>query len=281
MVSKHTKQSKLAFKRDPEMDKEFRKKVARCFYSMNIPFSLVQNRSFVKMIQMMMPGLLHVKFFNCILCICIRRDVAGQKGPGPELLGRRIQAVLQGAEGSLARGVPDHVHRRLDWPARRSHHWNHNWTGLHASIHIASHYHFLPLQNVLTAVNTTGERHTGTMMKTWTLLARDLALDYFKVPICAVTGDNASNMQLSRELMAGQDFFVYGCQAHKLHLACKDLLADRGRDTVMKQVTVVLKTFRTVNNLAAGLKIRKIGRPKLFCGTQSSLSLFCTLGGWG
>jgi hypothetical protein len=122
--------------------------------------------------------------------------------------------------------------------------------------------------HILLATDTSGVPHTAAYVKGWTMDAVRLAQTEMNVKICSITGDNASNMQLSRELLDGADFFVYGCQAHKLHLAVRDLCNDKKRETMLKSVSTVNKAFRMTHVLAGCLKNNDLRRPVLACETR-------------
>lgn len=86
--------------------------------------------------------------------------------------------------------------------------------------------------------------------------------------VASVTGDNARNMVNSRTIIANRRAFKYGCQAHLLNLCMVDFLKDKQRQTITASVLTVLKAFRSVHALRAGLVAYNIGRPPLPCDTR-------------
>ena len=82
--------------------------------------------------------------------------------------------------------------------------------------------------------------------------------------------DGAANMELMRSKLTDAGFFTFACQAHCLNLVHETIMKDKGRMQVLTQVVFVLKQFRTVHSLSAGLAALGLPRPPLPSNTRWS-----------
>lgn len=142
--------------------------------------------------------------------------------------------------------------------------------------------------HLVDAMETVGEAHTTEFLLSMAEKSLHNVETEMKVSVVALVTDTASNMAAMRAALAAKHpqgvthkFFIlilsssfcttvlqYGCQCHILNLAAQDLVRDKGRAQVLDQVITVLKAFRNVHSLAAGLRTLKLPRPPLPASTR-------------
>jgi hypothetical protein len=139
----------------------------------------------------------------------------------------------------------------------------------------------------MNCVETDGQPHTGEYLAKVAGEGIDTAKAEFGCEVVGCVTDSASNMVSMREQLALKrpgmlisismiayancfplGIFTYNCQCHIVNLLCNDILKERGRDLIMKNVILVLKTFRTTHSLCAGLRRLGVGRPTLPAPTR-------------
>lgn len=105
-------------------------------------------------------------------------------------------------------------------------------------------------------------RHTGEELSVIAKKFKPALENEFSMEVVAVVTDGASNMELMRGKLKESfpKLIAVRCQAHALHLCIQDLFKDSGRDSILKKVLMVLKTFRATHLLTA--ELRKLGLPR-------------------
>ncbi len=92
---------------------------------------------------------------------------------------------------------------------------------------------------LVAAIDTTGKPHTSDYVKECIIKSVDDVQRSLNVVVAGVVTDSASNMAGAREMVRGEPYITYACQAHLAHLVCKDFLADKARESTMNMVVEV------------------------------------------
>ena len=197
------------------MKSQLDEQIARAFFACNIPFNVIDQPEFVKMIQMLRPGYSppNRKAIGGVLLDRVHEKT--------EKLKEQMTEQIQGKEVTLMQD---------------------GWSDIHNTPVVANTLHCDGKSYFLSAVETGTNKKTAEYC---TKVAKDAvkeALDDMGCTVSAVVTDNENKMGSMRSSLKKDDpsLTVYGCSSHWLNLLGQDITPPQ----IISQVVEVNKYFR-------------------------------------
>jgi hypothetical protein len=210
--------SQFGITTDKKMQEQLDEQVARFFFSCNIPFSVVEQEEFKRLMTMLRPG---------------------YKPPNRKTLG---STLLDKVHGSLSTAAASRLHGK-DVTLIQD-----GWSDVHNSPVIAQCVQNGSEAYFLSSVESGANKKTAEYCSNLAKEALEENKVKFGCQVVAVVTDNEKKMQKMRELLHSEyeDLIVYGCASHWMNLLGQDVTSSQ----IVSQIVEINKFFR--NHHAAG-----------------------------